>query len=330
MVIITEDIIRKSLDESINEFMINEVQWGKAIGKVGNFLKNAAATYMDFMTDGRWNAKYGIYNNSTGMTTEIYYLNQWFNWHLEQIQRLEERKVHPNDDSYRERTYKKNAAGEKIYTEVEDQYDSVEAYANANINADNFNEWIGNRIKNRLASEIIDNYLNKVGKLIKDSKTAANYLNAGAFYDYASKEGYFNKSTYGNRSEYAKRKAEERSPKALAKKEGQLINNFFTDLAKQYNAQASKNSDNLGYFIKYNLEGIFEKYFGYYQSNRNAYNRVSLVKKYVYDLWNTFGYDSSYVKSIGSEFNYKSFINSNEGKEYWYLIRQYLSQSTKK
>ena len=193
MVIITEDIIRKALNESIDEFMINEgggwnnfKSWaGNKFGGVWNGLKNAAATYMDFMTDGRWNAKYGIYNNSTGKTTELYYLNQWFNWHVEQIQRLEERKIHPNDDSYRERSYKYNDKNEKIYTEVEDNYHDVNQYVKANIHAENFNVWIGKRIPNRQALKIIDDYINEIGQgeppKIVDAKTANYYLNIGTF-----------------------------------------------------------------------------------------------------------------------------------------------------
>ena len=212
MVIITEDIIRKALNESIDEFMINEdalnEKWGDSIKKVGNFLKNAAATYMDWRTGGDWNAKYGIYNNSTGKTTELYYLNQWFNWHVEQIQRLAQRNANPNDDSYRERSYKYNDKHEKIYTEVEDNYDSVEKYVNANINAENFNQWIGNRIPNRQAIEVIDDYINEIGQgehpKIVDVKTANYYLNIGTFQKEKGNE-YFD-ATNDERESYNKKR----------------------------------------------------------------------------------------------------------------------------
>ena len=86
MVIITEDIIRNALNESIDEFMINEGgawdgvknwanKWG--LNKAWNGIKNFAAEYMDKKTNGQWNKKYGIQAKGSGTNVGTYYLEKW-------------------------------------------------------------------------------------------------------------------------------------------------------------------------------------------------------------------------------------------------------------
>jgi hypothetical protein len=83
MVIITEDIIRKALNESIDEFMINEdalnEKWGDAFKSAWNGIKNFAAEYMDKKTNGQWNKKYGIQAKGSGTNVGTYYLEKWLN-----------------------------------------------------------------------------------------------------------------------------------------------------------------------------------------------------------------------------------------------------------
>ena len=328
MVIITEDIIRKTLNESINEFMINEGgawdgvknwanRWG--LNKAWNGIKNAAATYMDWRTGGDWNAKYGIYNNSTGKTTELYYLNQWFNWHVEQIQRLEERKIHPNDDSYRERSYKYNDKNEKIYTEVEDNYGSVEQYVKANIHAENFNVWIGKRIPNRQALKIIDEYINNIGKdanppKIINAKTAGYYLNIGTFEKLYGK-AYFN-STKGDRQTYnaqrqlkiytqkqqAKQQQKTSYEQQIAKVKKQIKS--WSDFIKQQNGSADWT--NLVLNSLYHTNGLPDN-----------------VKKWIDEI-----ISSNIAKSpdkVGKYITYKRFLTSNYGTNYR-TIENYLQK----
>jgi hypothetical protein len=96
-VVITEDIIRNALNESIDEFMINEAMlnefnWGNAVKgawgyakKAGNWLKNAAAMYMDKQTNGQWNKKYGINAKGNGKVIGTYYLKKWFSKHYSRL-----------------------------------------------------------------------------------------------------------------------------------------------------------------------------------------------------------------------------------------------------
>jgi hypothetical protein len=318
MVIITEDIIRKALNESIDEFMINEdtlnEKWGDSIKKVGNFLKNAAATYMDFMTDGQWNAKYGIYNNSTGKTTELYYLNQWFNWHVEQIQRLEERKIHPNDDSYRERSYKYNDKNEKIYTEVEDNYDSIEQYVKANIHAENFNDWIGKRIPNRQAIKVIDDYINEIGQgeqpKIVDAKTANYYLNIGTFQKLKGNE-YFDAT---ERYDYnAKKQADiEGQKKQAQEKQNQALQQdykYVDEIINQIKTQAKKFDKPVGdklielkmQYVQNQTQSLISN-----QKIRNAFNSW---------IWSELYYNQNNLSELSNTLSINNFLSSSYAKK---------------
>ena len=318
MVIITEDIIRKALNESIDEFMINEdalnEKWGDSIKKVGNFLKNAAATYMDFMTDGQWNAKYGIYNNSTGKTTELYYLNQWFNWHVEQIQRLAQRNVNPNDDSYRERSYKYNDKNEKIYTEVEDNYGSVEQYVKANIHSNNFNDWIGKRIPNRQAIKIIDEYINEIGQgeqpKIVDVKTANYYLNIGTFqkekgneYFDATKRYDYNAEKQAN-IEYQKKQAQEKQNQALQqdyKYVDEIINQIKTQTKKFDKPVGDKLIELKMQYVQNQTQSLISN-----QKIRNAFNSW---------IWSELYYNQNNLSELSNTLSINNFLSSSYAKK---------------
>jgi hypothetical protein len=185
-VVITEDIIRNALNESIDEFMVNEGfgdafkgAWGYA-KKAGNWLKNAAAMYMDKQTNGQWNNKYGIYANGNGKTTELYYLNKWFNTHLNNIRQIEYRNNTPSADFSKSREYVERN-GERVYTDTEIQEKDIQTYVKKNITPQNFNTWIGNFIKDRQALKLIDDYILKCQKGVTDLQTAMNLLNTGSF-----------------------------------------------------------------------------------------------------------------------------------------------------
>ena len=92
-VILSEDIINKALNESINEFMIEEGKWGSRFKRAWNGIKNAAAIYMDARTNGRWNQKYGIAPNYgtpnsysvMGRTKELYVFANWLQFHGQRL-----------------------------------------------------------------------------------------------------------------------------------------------------------------------------------------------------------------------------------------------------
>lgn len=193
--IITEDIIRNALNESIEEFMLEEGAFGglknwrnqpymqtarNYVGKVYNGLKNAAAMYMDARTNGRWNNKYGIYANGNGKATELFYLNKWFNTHLNNIRQIEYRNNTPDADFSKKREYVVRN-GEKVYTDMEIQEKDILTYVQKNITSQNFNYWLANFITNRQELKLINDYIEKCQKNITDLQSAMKWLNTGSF-----------------------------------------------------------------------------------------------------------------------------------------------------
>ncbi len=195
-VIITEDIIRNALNESIDEFILEEGAfdglknwWNNGTGQyIKNGLssawknaKNAAAMYMDNRTNGQWNNKYGIYANGNGKTTELYYLNKWFNFHLEEIKKIDYYLRNPRNAQSEIEWKIDPKTGEKKGVQTINNYDNIQNYSIQNINAQSFNKWIGYYIKNRDTLECIDKYINDCSKTIKDINSASKWLNISSF-----------------------------------------------------------------------------------------------------------------------------------------------------
>ena len=107
--VITEDMISKALNESIDEFMLEEggglnafknklSGYGSAINnglkRLGNtkFMRgfnNAVNMYMDYKTNGQWNRKYNSYaSDEKGNSNTIgsFYLQKWLNKHFLTLQ----------------------------------------------------------------------------------------------------------------------------------------------------------------------------------------------------------------------------------------------------
>jgi len=95
--VITEYIIRKALDESINNFMLEEGGGWDGLVKsrpgimaknIGKSLWNGVKMYMDYRTNGQWNRKYNQHVKGNGFTVGSYYLNKWFNKHYDKLQNI--------------------------------------------------------------------------------------------------------------------------------------------------------------------------------------------------------------------------------------------------
>lgn len=124
--IISEDIIRKALDESIDEFMMEEGfegfkglknrwnEWGNkwndkkqkwnnkkqeymknhpkvqnAVNRAGNAWKgfnNLVAMYMDGKTNGRWNQQYNAHVQGNGRSVGLHYMQGWLQNHYKRLQ----------------------------------------------------------------------------------------------------------------------------------------------------------------------------------------------------------------------------------------------------
>lgn len=89
--LIAEDIIKKALDESINEFMLEEGgAWdslkNSTLGKVGKGVWNGVKMYMDARTNGQWNRKYNQQVQGKGTAVGAFYINKWFDMHYRRLQ----------------------------------------------------------------------------------------------------------------------------------------------------------------------------------------------------------------------------------------------------
>lgn len=203
MVIITEDIIRKSLDESINEFMINEGgawdgvknwanRWG--LDKVWNGVKNAAAMYMDSRTNGQWNQKYGIYVNGNTKTGELYYLNKWFKFYYQKLNSIISNANNPSQrDEYE--TWERDANNPNREYKKINKYDYVGVdgaleYAKKYCTFQNFNDYVRGISPDRMSISYINTYIfNYITKQAQNGnlKAVLNNLNINTFY--SSKQG---------------------------------------------------------------------------------------------------------------------------------------------
>lgn len=185
--IITEDIIKRALDESIEEFMLEEANWkgwagaaGSMLGNIGKNIWNGVKMYMDYRTNGQWNNKYGQYANGNGKMTEMYYLNKWFNFHLGEIQDIMRNAQNPNS-AQKLRWERDPNTGKEFAVQTLNNYGSIKNYVVQNVTCQNFNNWIKNYIQNREAVTLIDSYIEYCTKSIKDINSAIKLLNISSF-----------------------------------------------------------------------------------------------------------------------------------------------------
>jgi len=90
-------IIRQALNESINEFILQEAGLWDGVKAAGQFAWNGVKAYMDKATNGEWNRKFGQYVNGNGKGTELFYLGKWFSYHLRWLQYSMQRYYSPSD-----------------------------------------------------------------------------------------------------------------------------------------------------------------------------------------------------------------------------------------
>jgi len=347
--VITEDIIRKAINESIDEFMLEEAwggmnglknwsnKWG--LNNLGRGIRNWAANYMDKRTGGKWNAKYGIYDDNTyksirsenpldyfnDLMTETKYLRTWFDTHAKNANDILNYKDGPTYSKYG----KSNFFNSSVWMGVSGATQYIKTYCTYQ----NYLEYTQRYFTDYQGNEYIEGYINnEIQPLAEQPQKAIQKISFGAFNWSQYGKDFYNQSRQ-DRNEYLDKQQKENqyqaTPVSMAKKERQTIVSFFNDLTQQYDAQANKNVDNLEFFMKYNLDKIFANYFSNYASDRMAYDRINLVKSYVNTMFKTL--IKLQPKDIADKhFNYKEFLKSSEGREYAYLIKQYIQQANSK
>ena len=199
--VITEDMISRALNKSIDEFMLEEGEglnrfknklssYGSAINnglkRLGNTkfmrgLNNAVNMYMDYKTNGQWNREYNSYaDDGNSKTVEMYYLDKWLKYHLEQMQYIEERSKSPNN-AYDEIDFEQDENGKMVGKQRRFNYKTVKDYAENNITSEAFNLWIRNYIPDRKALKLIDEYIDTYCNKVENLRQASNFFDSKSF-----------------------------------------------------------------------------------------------------------------------------------------------------
>jgi len=178
--LITEDIIKRALDESIEEFMLEEgggwnnfKQWaGKVGGNLWNGIRNGVANFMNKRTGGQWNQKYGIYadysNNSIQskngfqfakkLYQEASYFEKWLNTHAKNINDILNSKEGPEYEMYDE--YTKNSNGVRTYKDRRFKGTTgATAYIKTYCTYDNFYRYVAQYFPDYGGNANINNYI---------------------------------------------------------------------------------------------------------------------------------------------------------------------------
>lgn len=334
--IVNENIIRNALNESIDEFLLEEGAfdglknwWNNSangqrvkngLSSVWNNVKNAAAMYMDKQTNGQWNNKYGIYANGNGKTTELYYLNKWFKFHLDEIRRLDYKLMNPSNSQGEIEWTIDPKTGDKVGKEILNKFDSIEKYVAQNVTPQNFNGWIRNFIKDRNAILCIDEYIKKCSSSIKDLNSAMDMLSVGSFMADDAGQKYI-KNGKGNLEKSAPK------TKKVLQKESATVSAFLNQLRK-FLWQYSNDTQKIFGFMSGEFENYFNRSFAQYINSydNSAKQRINLVKNYIINMWGTWGNyimkNPSNINYFLNQLNYTAFKNNTQGKQFIQLQQQ--------
>jgi len=323
--IITEDIIRNALNESIDEFIIEE-EFGKGlkswwnkpymqtarnyVGKAYNGLKNAAAEYMNLRTNGQWNQKYGInpiYNVS--QFSELRYLTQWFYIQKNTLQNI----LNPRSPS--------QISTDR--TKINQYEDRPNDFIAKECTYQNFTKWAGQYIRNYKGLKFIDTYIyNYITKNYQDPQKAMQAMDLNVFLKTSIGNETYKEAAIDNNNRETTTNIQE------LQKEVVDISNFFENLKKLIEKVINNNVEDLPNFFEYNVNNYFNQYFKLYllSNDKSTIQRLNLVKKYLFNQWSswkrTIENDPSKAKMFKDWIDYNNFFNNKEGKQYWYLQRQ--------
>lgn len=198
--VITEDIIKQALNESIDEFMLEEA-WGSGlknwwnnspnaqkIKNVGNSLWNGVKMYMDYRTNGQWNQKYSQYVNGNTKMGELFYLNKWLSYYKQELNSIIYKANNPSKRDDYELWTRNPDNGEETMRKNRYDYVGVNgaiAYAKQYCTFQNFNDYIRainpDRESVKYINSFIFNYITKSANK-NDLNTVLNNLNINVFY----------------------------------------------------------------------------------------------------------------------------------------------------
>lgn len=209
---ITEDIIKQALNESIDEFMLEEGAWdnlkdwynngnGKYLKNAVNWGKNAIANYMDKRTNGEWNRKYNVYADNTGKSirsknkwdyyrdlyAEQSYLTTWFNTHAKNVNKILRFKNGPNYSLYG----KNNFFNSSVWMGITGATQYIQTYCTY----DNFVDYTKQYFTDYQGNPYIKNFiLNEILACADKPQICLNKLNMRYFNTTKYGKGFYNQS----------------------------------------------------------------------------------------------------------------------------------------
>ena len=240
-VIITEDIVRNALNESIDEFMLEEglKDWynngnGKYIKNAVNWGKNAIANYMDKRTNGEWNRKYNVYADNTGKSIRSknkwdYYrdlyaeqncLKEWFDSHAEYLNKI----LHYKEGPMRSMYGRNNFFNTNVFMGISGGTQYIQTYCTY----DNFVEYAQRYFTDYQGNEFIEQYItNQIQTLADVPQKCITKLNIRSFSSSDEGKGFYNQGM-DKRNAYLDKMAQERSQNT----EENRIGWYFSNVAK--------------------------------------------------------------------------------------------------
>lgn len=251
--IVNENIIRNALNESIDEFLLEEGAfyglknwWNNSangqrvkngLSSVWNNVKNAAAMYMDKQTNGQWNQKYGIYVNANNKMGELFYLNKWFNYYKQQLNNIIQQADNPSQRDEYDLYERDPKTGKETIKRRKYDYVGINGallYAQQYCTFQNFNAYIRNLSPKRESVTVINTYIqNYITKPAnqKNIKAVLNNLNISVFYGSQEGQQYImmnreheQKNTRRNRIQNAWNNRKQQQQ--MTGKKGQNYNNY--------------------------------------------------------------------------------------------------------
>ena len=229
-VVINEDIIRNALNESVDEFMLEEGMrdaWNafrnnKWVNGIWNGVRNGVANYMDWATNGQWNKKYNVYPDATQKSIrskgpfdyiedrlkEQRCLMTWFKVHAANVEKILHYKEGPNHSLYG----KRNFFNSSVWMGVTGATAYIEQYCTY----DNFVDYVRQYFSDFQGNEYIEQYIGKYVQSISDSplKCLQN-LNINKFVSSPEGNKYY-KQTQKERNAYYDTKSKEEADRKQA------------------------------------------------------------------------------------------------------------------
>lgn len=329
-VVINEDIIRNALNESVDEFMLEEGMrdaWNafrnnKWVNGVWNGLRNGVASYMDWATNGQWNKKYNVYPDSAQKSIrskgfidyvqdrlkEQKCLMTWFRTHAANVEKILHYKEGPNHSLYG----RQNFFNSSVWMGVTGATAYIEQYCTY----DNFVDYVKQYFNDFQGNEYIEQYIGKYVQAISDNplKCLQN-LNINKFVSSPEGNKYYKQTQKERNAYYDRKNGTGNTQTSYADKCLDALDTFEDDAKKYFDGafRATFSQDGINDYFR----DAFSKQFAV----NNSYIRstLQLINSYTKNAIHSANGD---YDSIDNALKYDVFLNDPYGQKFISSINQ--------